>query len=196
MKVVSLMVSSIIDSQDKYPFPKKGFLVKTSYETAQKVLGGDISYTKFLLDYKNYLPIDDANTLVPGFVIGFADNTLPLGQQFSLGGQNSFFGLRENDYRGRQIFLTSLKYRYFLPFKIFFDTYLSLRYDLGSIWTTRKEIRFKDLRHGIGATVAFDTPLGPADFSVGRSFLFEGRLNRSTILVGPLYFYFTIGYYY
>jgi NTE family protein len=171
-------------------------LVKTSYETAQKVLGGDISYTKFLLDYKNYLPIDDANTLVPGFVIGFADNTLPLGQQFSLGGQNSFFGLRENDYRGRQIFLTSLKYRYFLPFKIFFDTYLSLRYDLGSIWTTRKEIRFKDLRHGIGATVAFDTPLGPADFSVGRSFLFEGRLNRSTILVGPLYFYFTIGYYY
>ena len=196
MKVVSLMVSSIIDSQDKYPFPEQGFLVKTSYETAQKIFGGDVSYTKFLFDYKNYLPICKSNTLVPGLVIGLADNTLPLAQQFSLGGQNSFFGLMDNDYRGRQIFVTSLKYRYMLPIKIFFDTYLSVRYDLGSIWTTRKEIRFNDLRHGIGATVAFDTPLGPADFSVGRSFLFEGKLKRSTILEGPLYFYFTIGYYY
>jgi NTE family protein len=196
LKIVSLAISSIIDSQDKYPFPDKGIVVRTSYESAQKFLGGDISYAKFFFDYKGYLPLYQSNTLISRFQIGIADNTLPLGQQFSLGGQNSFFGLRENDFRGRQIFLASLQYRYKLPFKIFFDSYFSFRYDLGSIWTTRKEIRFKDLRHGLGATISFATPLGPADFSVGRSYLFKGNLNYSSIMNGPVYFYFTVGYYY
>jgi NTE family protein len=195
-KIVSLVVSSTIDSQDKYPFPEKGLYVNASYETAQKLLGGDIGFSKFFFDYRGYLPIYQDHSLISKFSIGVADNTLPLSRQFSLGGQNSFSGLRDNDYRGRQIFLSSLQYRYKLPFKIFFDSYLSLRYDLGSIWATREQIRFKDLRHGIGASISFDTPLGPADFSVGRSFIFKGRLNYSSILRGPVYFYFTVGYYY
>jgi NTE family protein len=196
LKIVSFAISSTIDSQDKYPFPDKGISVKASYESAQKLLGGEISYAKFFFDYKGFLPVFKYHTLIPRFQIGLADNTLPLGQQFSLGGQNSFFGLRENDFRGRQIFLASLQYRYKLPFKIFFDSYFSFRYDIGSIWTTRKEIRFKDLRHGLGTTISFDTPLGPADFSVGRSYLFKGNLNYSSIMYGPVYFYFTVGYYY
>jgi NTE family protein len=196
LKIVSLTISSNIDSQDKYPYPDKGILVKASYETAQKLLGGNISYSKFFFGYKGYFPVFQFHTLTPRFELGFADNTLPLGQQFSLGGQNSFFGLRENDYRGRQIFLASLQYRYKLPFKIFFDSYFSVRYDLGSVWSMRKEIRFKDLRHGLGATISFAAPLGPADFSVGKSYVFKGNLNYSSILNGPVYFYFTIGYYY
>ncbi|MCX6150438.1 MAG: BamA/TamA family outer membrane protein [Ignavibacteriales bacterium] len=194
-KLVSLLISSTIDSQDKYPFPGKGMLVKAFYETAQKLLGGDVSYTKFYFDYHGFLSLYDSHTIIPRLTIGVADNTLPLSQQFSLGGQNSFFGLRDYDYRGRQIFLTSLQYRYKLPFSVFFDSYISFRYDLGSVWTDRKEIRFKDLRHGAGATLSFDTPLGPADFSVGRSFLFKGNLS-DRIKWGTAYFYFTIGYYY
>jgi NTE family protein len=196
--LISLKLSSTIDSQDKYPFPDKGFLIKTSYETAQKLLGGDISYTKFIFDYRSYFTFHNAHTISPIFTLGFADNTLPLGQQFSLGGQNSFFGLRDYEYRGRQIFLTSLQYRYKLPFQLFFDTFLKLRYDLGWIWPNREDIKFGDLHHGTGATLSFKTPLGPADFSIGRSFLFYNNPNSSgsSVSLGPVYFYFTIGYYY
>jgi len=126
--------------------------------------------------------------------MGFADKTLPLSQQFSLGGKESFFGLREDEYRGRQIFLTSLEYRYKLPWAIFFDTYLIIRYDLGSIWDFQEQIRFKDLRHGIGGTLSFDTPIGPADFSMGRSFLFTKNLPDNPIRWGEIQFYFSIGY--
>ena len=128
--------------------------------------------------------------------MGFGDKTLPLSEQYSLGGQNSFFGMRENEFRGRQIFLGSLAYTVQLPFKIFFDTYFGVRYDLGSVWAFQEQIRFKDLRQGIGATLSFDTPIGPADFSVGRSFLYKKNLPNTPVSWGDINFYFSIGYFY
>ena len=130
----------------------------------------------------------------PKLEMGFGDRTLPLSQQYSIGGQGSFFGMRDYEFRGRQIFLASLQYRYQLPFRIFFNTYLKLRYDLGSTWEVPEEIRFKDLRHGIGVSISFDTPLGPADFSIGRSFKFVRNLPDNPISWGDVLFYFSIGY--
>ncbi|PKL84404.1 MAG: hypothetical protein CVV24_00260 [Ignavibacteriae bacterium HGW-Ignavibacteriae-3] len=194
--ISSLRISLMIDSQNNYPYPTVGFLVKSIYETAQTAFGGDVGYTKFYLDYKNIISYRSINTFSFRGVIGTADKTLPLSQQFSLGGQNSFFGFREDEFRGRQILITSLEYRYKIPFKIFFDTYVKARYDIGSIWEEREHIRFKDLKHGVGATVSFNTPLGPADFSVGKSFYFINKLSNNVVVWGPTYFYFTIGYYY
>ncbi|MHB8931274.1 MAG: BamA/TamA family outer membrane protein, partial [Melioribacteraceae bacterium] len=194
--ISSLRFSLFIDSQNEYPYPTVGFLVKSFYETAQTVLGGDIGYTKFYFDYKNIISYRSINTLSVRAVIGLGDGTVPLSEQYSLGGQNSFFGLRDNEFRGRQVFFTSLEYRYKLPIKIFFDTYIKARYDLGSIWQEREQIRLKDLRHGVGATLSFNTPVGPADFSVGKSFYFINKLSNNAIVWGPAYFYFTIGYYY
>jgi NTE family protein len=194
--ISSLRFSISIDSQDEYPYPTVGFLVKGFYETAQTAFGGDVGYTKFYLDYKNIISYRSINAFSIRAVAGTADKTVPLSQQFSLGGQNSFFGLRENEFRGRQIFLTSLEYRYKVPFKLFFDAYIKARYDLGSIWEEREHIRFKDLKHGVGATLSFNTPIGPADFSVGKSFYFINKLSNNAVVWGPVFFYFTIGYYY
>ena len=192
--ILSLRLGFSIDSQNKYPFPTEGFLIKAYYETAQSVLGSDIGYTKLFFDYKNSYSLSKSSTFTARFVIGAADNTLPLSQNFSLGGQNSFFGMREHEFRGRQILLASLEYRYLLPFNLFFDTYVKARYDLGSIWSQKEQIRFKDLRHGVGASLAFDTPIGPAEFAAGESFYFKNNLTNSTMVLGDPYFYFSIGF--
>ncbi|MGD1006423.1 MAG: patatin-like phospholipase family protein [Ignavibacteriaceae bacterium] len=196
IKIVSIKASSTIDTQDRYPYPLKGFYFKGEYELAGKILGGSVGYTNFNFDYKGYFTFAGVQTLSPRVMMGFADNTLPLSEQYSLGGQSSFFGMRDNEFRGRQIFLTSLEYRYEIPFKIFFDTYFKLRYDLGSTWTEPEEIHFTDLRHGIGASLSFDTPIGPADFSTGKSFLFVKNLPKNPLSFGDTFFYFSIGYYY
>ena len=104
--------------------------------------------------------------------------------------------MREDEFRGRQLFLASLEYRYNLPIDLFFDTYILIRYDLGSIWDIQDAIRFKDLRHGIGASISLDTPIGPADFAVGRSFIFKKNLPGNPISWGDFIFYFSIGYYF
>lgn len=195
-KTVSFKMSSTIDTQDKYPFPEKGIYFTGYYETAQTFLGGNIGYTSFGFEYRNYLSSNPIHVLSPKLILGFADKTTPLSQQFSLGGQESFFGMHEYEQRGRQIFLVSLMYRYKIPVKIFFDTYLKFRYDLGNTWAEQEQIRFKDLRHGIGAALSFATPIGPAEFAVGRSFLFRKNLPENPISWGDVLFYFSIGYYY
>lgn len=196
IKIVSLKISSTIDTQDKYPYPKSGFLFAGFYETAQTVLGGDIGFTNISFDYKSYFTLSKDHTISPRFSLGFGDKTLPLSQHYSLGGQYSFFGMREDEFRGRQLFLASLEYRYKLPIDLFFNTYVMLRYDLGSIWPEQDAIRFKDLRHGIGTSLSLDTPIGPADFAVGRSFLFKKNLPGNPISWGDVVFYFSIGYYF
>jgi len=194
--ISSLRFSLYIDTQNEYPYPTKGMLIKAYYETAQIALGGDVSYTKLFIDYKTFFGFSDNHVWSFRGVIGIADNTLPLTQQFSLGGQNSFYGMRDYEYRGRQIFDVSLEHSYKLPFKLFFDAYAKLRYDLGSIWVQQEQIKFSDLKHGVGATLSLKTPIGPADFSVGKSFYFKNTLSNNTIVWGPTFFYFTIGFYY
>ncbi len=195
-RIVNLSAALKIDTQDKYPYPTKGLKLNAYYEVAASAFGSKIGYTNIGGDYQFNVTFSDRHTVGTGFKVGVADKTLPITQQYSLGGQNSFFGMRENEFRGRQIFTGCLDYRYFLPFKIFFDTYFQIRYDIGSTWAVPDQIRFADLRHGVGATLSFDTPIGPADFSVGRSFLFVRNLPNDPVKLGPTFFYFSIGYYY
>jgi NTE family protein len=193
-KIVSLRISGTIDSQNQYPYPEDGLYFYGFYETAQGFLGGDEGYLVVGADLKYYFKLASRHVVSPRIQLGFGDKTLPLSEQFLLGGQYSFFGAHEHEYRGRQIFLASLMYQYKFPFKIFFDTYLWFRYDLGSTWIVQEEIRFKDLKHGIGGTLSFDTPIGPMDFSVGRGFIISEGIKEGSFVWGDVLFYFSIGH--
>ena len=193
-KIVSLRIGGIVDSQNKYPYPEDGLYFNGFYETAQSFLGGDESYLLFNAELRYYLKLASSHVFSPKLQVGFGDKTLPLSEQFTLGGLYSFFGAHENEFRGRQIFLTSLMYQYKFPFKIFFDTYAWFRYDIGTTWAEQEQIRFKDLRHGIGGAISFDTPIGPADFSIGRSFIISQGLTENSFVWGDVLFYFSIGH--
>jgi NTE family protein len=193
-KLVSLGLNTTVDNMDSYPYPLTGLYFTGFYETAQSFLGGDQSFTSIGMDFRYFFKLGKPSALVPRLKIGFSDNTTPLTEQFFLGGLESFLGMRENEFRGRQIFLTSLMYRLKLPFQVFFDTYIKLRYDLGTTWQEPSQIRFKDLRHGIGSILSFDTPIGPAEFAVGRSFLLNKKLPENPVSWGEVFFYFSIGY--
>jgi NTE family protein len=193
-KIVILGVNTTVDNLDRIPYPLNGLSLYGFYETAQTFLGGDQSYIKLGFDAKYFFQLGKRSTVVPRLKIGFGDETMPLSEQFLLGGMDNFFGMRENEFRGRQVFLASLMYRIKLPVRIFFNTYIKLRYDLGSTWEVRSQIRWRDMRHGIGGVLSFDTPIGPADFAIGRSFLLRKDLPENPIVWGDVLFYFSIGY--
>lgn len=192
--IVSVGVSSIIDTQDKFPYPNSGLRIHAGYETGQQILGGSIGFSNIFLDYKSVVTVFNSHTFTMTLKTGFADKTLPLGLHYSLGGQRSFFGMRENEYRGRQIFSGAFEYRYHLPFQIFFDSFFLMRYDLGSIWLEQEQLRLKDFKHGAGVTLSLSTPIGPADFSLGKSFIFLKDGDKSFVSFGETLFYFSIGY--
>lgn len=192
----ALKLSSLIDTQDRFPFARNGSITHLSWETATsslKSIIGNIGYSKIFLSYEWFNSVA-AYTVHPKIQIGFADKTLPLAQEFSWGGEDSFFGLFENDSRGRQIFLTSLEVRSLLPFKIIWDTYIRARYDFGNIWQQQENISIRDFHHGIGIGVAIDTPLGPASFSLGKSFYIRRDILEQPLTLGPLVTYISFGY--
>jgi NTE family protein len=198
LPIFSINVSTTIDTKNKYPYSTEGILFHGYYETALRLFSASVGYTSFGAKFEGYLPVSSVSTLFASGEVGFADKTLPLTQQYSLGGLRSFYGMNQDEFRGRQLFKIGLDYRLKLPFKVFFDTYLSAGYNLGSIWEQEEKIKFNNLRHGVGFGVSFDTPIGPADFSLGRSFLFVKNIagGENPITWGPTTFYFTIGYYY
>lgn len=192
--VGTLKFGARFDTRNRVPFASSGTVVDVSYETAQSIFGSDESFAKLDLEAELFSSVAGRHLLHPRIRLGFADATLPLMEQFSLGGQQSMFGLREDELRGRQIFLTSLEYRVLLPVRIYFDTYVALRYDLGATWQRPSEIRLNDLEHGIGLTLGLDTPLGPANFSLGRSFTFNRTPSPHIANFGPIIAYFSFGY--
>ncbi len=192
-KIGALRFGLMVDNQDRYPYPRKGVRMDFSYESAVIPASGGTGYTKMSFSYDWYQTLG-RSTFHPRIRFGFADETLPITEQFSLGGKESFFGLREDNSKGRQLLVASLEYRYHSPVKIFFETHLFARYDLGSIWPAPAAVRLVDLRHGIGAGLALETPIGPVEFSLGQSLFFRREILDNPISRGPLLGYFSIGY--
>ena len=192
-KIAALKFGITIDTKDRFPFPRKGVSLVFNHESALFRPGGTPGFSKTSFSYESYRSLGERHTIRPRISFGFGDKTLPITEQFSIGGQDQFSGLRENDELGRQLLVGSLEYRYHSHFSLFFDTYIRLRYDLGTVWENADKIRLSDLRHGIGLGVALDTPIGPAEFSVGRSFYLRTDLTGSPLSFGPVLLYFSIG---
>ncbi len=192
--ISSIRFGTRVDTQDKVPFPSRGVNLNFSYETALVRTATSIGFTKFLFSYESFRSYGGAHTLSPRIMLGLGDDAVPTSEQFSLGGQHSFFGFREDNARGRQIIVGGLEYRYRLPIRVAFDAYVSLRYDIGAVWLRPDEIRLVDMQHGIGIGLGFDTPIGPAQFSIGRSFITRGDLLDQPLALGPVLGYFSIGY--
>jgi NTE family protein len=193
--IVANRFSSIFDTYDKYPYPTEGVGLRAYYEKASSVLGSDISYSKFFINYESFSTYGAYHTFRPRIVFGFGDDTLPLTEFFKLGGKDSFYGMRQNEYRGRQIFALNFEYRFRLPYKILVDAYLLARYDIGAIWQAAQDVRLGDLKHGVGFGIGLDTIIfGPVEFGIGRAYLNRSDFRDGKVQTGPVHTYFSIGY--
>lgn len=191
-RLVDLKIGSYVDTRDKSAFPKSGILSNVYFETSLKGLNSQLAFSRIFFDYETYQTAFSIFTFKQHYIFGFGDNTLPLTRQFSLGGQDLFYGLRADALRGRQIFLASAELRVKLPVKIFFDTYLSGRFDIGDVWAQQENIVLKTLKQGIGMSLGFDTPIGPLVVSAGKAF-YPGRGAKLQTLSTPWVFYFKVG---
>lgn len=187
-------IGTVVDSRNSFPFPTSGVNVSFSYEFASKNFLSDVGYNALRIMYEGYSSLGSRSTLHPRLRFGYGDETMPLAQQFRLGGRESMYGTREDDRRGRQMLAVSLEYRYKLPVQLVFETYLRVRYDLATISEIPEQIKISAFRHGIGAELALDTPVGQAAVGAGKSFYPARDLPKNPIQEGPLLWYFVLGY--
>ncbi|MGQ9819559.1 MAG: patatin-like phospholipase family protein [Candidatus Kapaibacteriales bacterium] len=186
----NVQIGLVFDSRDKLDFPTKGRFINAFIEIPLNFPKEVVSFTRAYFSHINVFTFKDI-TFKPQVSFGFADLSTPFPEFFSLGGNESLIGFREDEFRGRQIFSAMLETRYRSPYKIYFDTYFTLHYGIGSAWSLFETIRIGDLKHSFGLSLSFDTPIGPANFSIGKGFYFLKK--PYTIVWGPLRTFFSIG---
>lgn len=186
----NIVINSQFDSRDDSYFPSKGRKVYIGLEANLFETENTTAFSKLEFNSIAYTTIG-RHTIAQSLQFGLADETMPRPEHFGLGGMDSFFGMNEEEMRGRQLFKTSLEYRYKSPIRVFFDTYLSFRYDLGAVWSVPEEIKFSGLRHGAGFILSLDSPLGPLQLGTGRGFFFLKDPNA--LMLGRTRVYFRVG---
>ncbi len=170
-------IRAVTDRRDRVDFPTKGIFNHWAFESGNRlVLETRESYTKALVNLEGYYTYHRTNTWHLHLFVGLGDRTMPFSENFRLGGLDSFYGLHQNEYFGRQIVLMNAEFRYRLP--MYFSeknfllkrTYISARYDFGGIWENPALVfSSEDFFSGFGIRLSIETLLGPLHIAYGRT---------------------------
>jgi NTE family protein len=177
----TITIRSLTDRRDKIAFTNEGIYNNWYWESGnESFLKGQEKFTKVYVNLEAFYTYWIKHTFHIRGVIGIADKTLPFSEYFRIGGLGSFMGLHNFEYFGKQVIFANLEYRYKIPKKIIWDTYLGFRYDIGGIWETPDLVlKSEDFFNGMGAWIGWDTILGPLIFGYGNASLREGIFYAS-----------------
>ena len=190
----SIVIRSLIDSYDRYPFPKNGYVNVIYIENASEVLGGTEHFVKIYWGNAFAKTYAKKHTLCGSFIVGTADPSTPDIESFTLGGDASrlnfydidsagshfyadFPGLADEEIFGTRMAVGKLSYRLFIP-RAF---YLDLIYGIGNVWDSGTTINVQSLIQSYGITGSFSTFAGP--LSIGWGITSEGD-DRTYISAG------------
>ena len=181
----SVVMRSLIDSYDRYPFPQNGLLNLMYVETTSEVLGGTEQFVKLFWEGSMYKTFARKHTISGAFYLGSADPSTPDIESFTIGGTRSrlncydwestgshfyadFPGLADEEKTGNRLAALSIDYRLFIP-RLF---YLNLSYHIGNVWKNTGTITSRSLIQSFGIKGSLSTLVGPA--SVGWGITSEG----------------------
>lgn len=189
-----------IDTRNAALGATEGAYTNIYYDFSPSFLGSEVSFSKLFFSHEENASWF-GGTLVGRLRLsaGFADNTTPFVQQFSLGGIGSqfsatFYGLRLDEFRGRQLLAAGVEAQVPLPIQLVVPTFFSVHYNIGNIWQFASDVKLRDFLHGIGAELSLKTPIGLARLAAALSFRL-GEFERTTFLqIAPPVFYFALGY--
>ncbi|MFQ5452945.1 MAG: outer membrane protein assembly factor, partial [Candidatus Zixiibacteriota bacterium] len=161
LRIVKL--ESLVENFDRVPFPSTGNKHLFQLKLVGKLLGGDVEFNKFITSHEAYFPLSKYLNYHPKLAIGVSSAGLPSSEQFYLGGIHSFVGFQRYQLSGDKMIIFSNEIRLNLPFYL----YLTGRYDMGEVYNGTDQIKLRNLRHGVGVSLAIDSPIGPFEFVYG-----------------------------
>ncbi len=171
----SITAEWVRNSTDYFQDPSRGGITKLSLEYAG--LGGTDHFLKSIAEHRHFFPLfwDTVFSIHGelGYVVETADDSVPLGEKFYLGGIRTLRGFerREVGPRDGDDFIGGEKMAYFnfeYLFPLAKDLGLKgvLFYDTGNAWREEDDY-FTDMRHSVGAGIRWLSPMGPLRFEWG-----------------------------
>ncbi len=199
--IASAAAQFALDTRDNSFLPTEGRHISLRYSFTPEIFNND-TFWQFHLAHEENISFSEKASGQLSVSIGLSGQGLPFSEMFFLGGAGSpysqrFIGLKENDLIGRNMAAVGANFRYSPPFDLIFPSSFLLYYNAGNVWQKRTDISPDDIIHGIGAGLNWETPLGPARFTVGKAFTFddtESDKSRSSLRFAETVLYFSFGH--
>ncbi len=172
-RVVSLGLSATRDTRNDRFTPISGAKAVLTTELALQPLGSDFAFTKYSVEYQQFFPVGSASTFLVRFLGATASGTLPLQEQFLLGGPSTVRSYGAGRFRGDSILVTNVEFRFPLGSILEFLGEMQ-----GIVFADAGTYRlasapFADPVSGYGVGIAVKTPVGP--LRIDLAFGVEGR---------------------
>lgn len=114
-RTIALSLTGVKDSRDDRLAPTKGQRLSLTNDFGLPVLGGEFGFGKHSVEYARYFPAG-SGVIVGRGLLGFSYGTLPLQEQFTLGGPSTLRALPGGRLRGASVALLNVEYRVPLGF--------------------------------------------------------------------------------
>ncbi len=177
------------DSRNHFFLPTKGAFHKLSMEYAGELLGGEVDYTKYLVESGCWLPLFWKFTLALhgefGYLDDRTDGKIDIDwERFYLGGINSIRGFDNTDINGNRgnetIERGGEKYTLFnveliVPIQQEMGVAGVLFYDRGDVYRTSEDIDFMNQYSSAGVELRWNSPMGPIRIAYGMVIDGQGK---------------------
>ena len=159
--------SLVVDQEDRTYFAREGYRLLLEGIFPDESYGGSVTYDKLYTELRKNLSFGN-NTVYCDLKYGTSFGTdLPGYALFSLGGPGNFSGLSRYQFRGSELAVGSLGYRYRvfgLPSQVGKGVYACTRGDAGNVWDEQIN---SDLRYGATIGLGVDFNAGPMALTYG-----------------------------
>ena len=174
----ALVSGSVIwDRRDDAFNPARGFFLSFVGEWAYPAFKIESDYVKGFLKFQYYDPVLTHLNFSTTVRLGLGRGRMPVPERFFAGGSNSFRGetfdeLGPKDPKtgmpvgGKAMFLVNLEMKFPL-FPILRDLSGAVFYDIGQVFSKRKDFGLFNFRGALGCGLRYRTPLGPLRFDLG-----------------------------
>jgi outer membrane protein insertion porin family len=188
---VSLTLRTIRDTRDDLLNPRTGERQEISVKKSG--LWGSTDYSKYKLDWREYFPSGDDNSIATRFKLATSRGELPSSERYYLSSLDAVRGYgsdyykshdttgdgtedylpEENGFIGDSLVLANLEYRAQLLDKVTGVAFI----DVGNAFD-RNDFQLDNLNYSAGLGIRFDTPVGQLGLDYG--YAPEGQLEEKS----------------
>jgi outer membrane protein insertion porin family len=182
------------DTRNNYLTPTSGLMDSFTVATTGGVLKGKNTYTKYTGKLQRYFGTSKKTVLAFRCIAGFtdvSDGSLPVYEEFNVGGANTLRGYETYEFTGRRLFVLNSEYRYTFN-KNFTGVFFV---DAADAWGIAPEYRNVvnpsrdefDVKYTAGVGIRFNSPVGPIRLDYGKPLDDSSRDGKSYFSMGSMF---------
>ncbi|MBK6767347.1 MAG: patatin-like phospholipase family protein [bacterium] len=162
-----------VDTQDRYPFPTRGVMLRSEYLFSMRTRG-DTQFNRLTAKLAGYYPVKERVTLGLRGCYGWNDFQLPLWGQLAFGGEHQVPGLHYGERFGNTMLAIQTEGRYDLLSRLLADAYVSVLYSIGGVSKLSEPFpAAPDYRQSVALRFSLSTFFGPMSITVADLFKSE-----------------------